>query len=706
MQFQINRYTILKKVAEYGFRSLFLAFEIATRRVVFIKKTVAVPEQYAFFRESFQNEIEITNFLDHPNILSLLDYGWYEDSFYTVMHHVDGCDLGTLIVHPQFDDSISLMILTVALETLHHCHIQRITHGDFKPSNLLISTAGHVVLTGFGMSRMIVSGDQHGYFSTPLFLSPELIQMVDGANNFDNSQFENTLLISCGNPSLSNGFQASDTGTVSQDIWAAGVLLYRICTGSYPFVSDNNMPALFSSITQHNPMNHYKFRAEVPKSIISIIGQCLHKDPNQRLSSLDPVLNVLHEHFHSQGISFFNEYIAYYLNQKSELLPFTFKEEEFPNVNFSGINSPVVEPQQSSHDYNDTKVLRHLVAPTYSLPQVSSTPTVKIDPRIIREAYESQNTSKSLLQKLRTLSRVYRVHLILATAMAAVIIILVISGSYFIEHFGNRISNRTVAQHTEKKFHFRKPLFKKKVPAPVSLQNKSLIQERSSEVQKNPIPPQQAPVPQIVSDAVNHTDNTNTTQLKPKTLQTVQQSITKKSTQSPGTGSAGTTKNRPAQRVEESNQVDNSVEQTGKLKITINPSNARVFVDGELLNNDEIAAGKELITGNHSVSAEAPEYETYSNTISIEKDQSTVLSLALKAIVKGNGQVHVFSYPWANLYIDGELKGTTPTAIPILLGEGSHEISLMREGYQTYTDQVEVKTGDVLRLKIDLKKAN
>jgi serine/threonine protein kinase len=702
MQFQINRYTILKKVADYGFSSLFLAFEMTTSRIVFIKKTLAANEKYAFFQECFQNEIEITNFMDHPNILSLLDYGWYENSFYTVMNHVDGCDLGTLIVQPQFDDSIALMILTVALETLHNCHIQRITHGDFKPSNLIISTSGHVVLTGFGMSRMIVSENQNSFFSTPLFLSPELIQMIDGANNFDRTQFENTMLISCRNESLSNAFQVSEAGTISQDIWAAGVLLYRICIGTYPFVSDN-LDSLFSSITQNNPMSHYKFRTEVPKSLISIIGQCLRKNPDQRLNSLDPVLNVLHEHFHSQGISFFNEYIAYYLNQKSDLLPFSFKEEEFPEINFNSVNRPVVEQQHSIQDENDARVLRHLVAPTYSLPQVSSTPTIKLDPKIIRAAYASQQTSKNVFQELRTLSRVYRVHLILATVMAAVIMLLVVSGSFFIKHFGNRSSNHSVVQHTEKKLHFHKTPRKKRELLSAALPEQSRIQESNRAVQKDSIPLQHTPVSQIAFDTVNHSDNNSL--LKTKVSQPVQQLPLKKSTPSiTNKSSAGITQKRLLQRVVESNPVENRVEQTGKLKITVNPPDARVYVDGTLLNDDDIASGKDLTIGNHTVTADAPEYETYSNTVSIEKDQSTLLSLVLKAIVKGNGQVHVFSYPWANLYIDGELKGTTPTAVPILLVEGTHDITLKREGYQTYTDQVDVKTGDVLRLKIDMKK--
>jgi hypothetical protein len=195
-----------------------------------------------------------------------------------------------------------------------------------------------------------------------------------------------------------------------------------------------------------------------------------------------------------------------------------------------------------------------------------------------------------------------------------------------------------------------------------------------------------------------------------KTSQPVQQPLLKKSTQPTTTKSPSiiTKKRLPEPVVEYSNQVKNSAEQTttGTLKISIDPPQARVFVDGALLNSEDIATGKELATGSHTVTADAPEYESYHNTVSIQTSEATVFSITLKAVAKGNGQVHVFSYPWANLFIDGELKGTTPTAVPILLLEGNHELSLKRDGYETYTDQITVKTGDVLRLKIDMKKIN
>lgn len=677
---------------------------MAANQIVLIKKTAVINGQYAFFLECFQNEIVATNSLDHPNILSFIDYGFYDGSFYTVTNHVDGADLGTLISLPQFDDSIGLMVLTMALETLHHCHIQGLTHGDLKPSNLLIMRSGQVMLSGFGMTRMIISENQYLYFSTPLFMSPELVQLMDETNHFDSSQFEHTTLISCRNDSLSDEFQLSNTGDISQDIWAAGVLLYRLCTGSYPFIADD-FPSLLASITQNNPMYHHNFRAEIPKSIISVISQCLQKDPQQRLNSLDPVLNVLHEHFHSQGIAFFSEYIAYYLSQKRDLSIFTVKADEFPEITFNRKEHPFVEQQHSSNPNGfETKALRHLVAPSYSLPQISTTPTVKIDPRIIRQAYASQHRRKNLFQELRTLSRVYRVHLVLAASIGAFLLLLFVSGSLFIEHLGNKSSKHTMTQRTEKKPHLRKNSHKKKIVSSTAFPEKPRAQKVNSSDPKDPIPLQITPVSQKTFDIAKLPDTHSL--LKTKASQPILQPLTKKSTIVPANSrTTGTTRKRPPEPVvKDTKQVENSGEQTGTLKISVDPPHARVLVDGTPFDKYDFSAGKVLTTGSHTVTADAPEYEPYSNTISIETDQEAVLSLTLKVAQKGNGQAHIFSYPWANLFVDGELKGTTPTAVPIPLSEGTHDLSLQREGYETYTDQITVKTGDVLRLKVDMKK--
>jgi hypothetical protein len=143
---------------------------------------------------------------------------------------------------------------------------------------------------------------------------------------------------------------------------------------------------------------------------------------------------------------------------------------------------------------------------------------------------------------------------------------------------------------------------------------------------------------------------------------------------------------------------------SGSLKISIDPPDAPVYLDGEKMSSAEIENGKKMAVGSYTVTARSPGFTPYSKTVQIEPDKTVILSIALKQEIKGNGQLHVFSYPWANLFIDGDLKGTSPTAVPVVLPEGSHKLVLKRDGYKPYSREITVKPGEVVRLQIELDK--
>ena len=86
----------------------------------------------------------------------------------------------------------------------------------------------------------------------------------------------------------------------------------------------------------------------------------------------------------------------------------------------------------------------------------------------------------------------------------------------------------------------------------------------------------------------------------------------------------------------------------------------------------------------------------------IEINKSQILEIVLKQKMKGSGRLHVYSYPWADLYLDGAYVGTTPTPTPVSLVEGKHKIMLKREGYQSYSETVDVKNDEVTRVQVQL----
>jgi serine/threonine protein kinase len=69
----------------------------------------------------------------------------------------------------------------------------------------------------------------------------------------------------------------------------------------------------------------------------------------------------------------------------------------------------------------------------------------------------------------------------------------------------------------------------------------------------------------------------------------------------------------------------------------------------------------------------------------------------------GDGFLHVFSRPWADLYIDGRRYGTTPTKTPIVLPSGMHTIKCKRSGFVTYIRKIKIKKSETTRLRIELR---
>jgi serine/threonine-protein kinase len=148
----------------------------------------------------------------------------------------------------------------------------------------------------------------------------------------------------------------------------------------------------------------------------------------------------------------------------------------------------------------------------------------------------------------------------------------------------------------------------------------------------------------------------------------------------------------------------------GVVKITVTPPDARVSIDGRPVSAQDLARGISLSGGKHQLSAEAAGFDSYRQTLTVDPTTTQVVAVALKEIVKsiviqkGIGSLHVHSYPWAEIYIDGQFRGNTPTAQPLALAQGPHRLMLKQAGYRTYEETVEIKDGELARVKVKLEK--
>jgi len=204
----------------------------------------------------FQLEGEALRRLNHPNIVKMLGADEVNDTHYLVMEYVGGGSLRDVL---QKETKLSIQrTLYIALDladALTRAHRLNILHRDIKPGNVLLAEDGTPRLTDFGMARVQdVHVTQSGMIvGTLSYLSPEALQ----GDNIDERS----------------------------DIWAFGVMLFEMLTGSRPF-PESNPGSLITSIMTKPVPDLEEMRPDAPTALVDLVYRMLKKDVHSRIPSV------------------------------------------------------------------------------------------------------------------------------------------------------------------------------------------------------------------------------------------------------------------------------------------------------------------------------------------------------------------------------------------------------------------------------------
>jgi ligand-binding sensor domain-containing protein/tRNA A-37 threonylcarbamoyl transferase component Bud32 len=255
---QIGHFKILETIGSGGMATVYKAQDIFNKkRIVALK----VLKEENFHDENqkkrFNHESLITEQLDHPHIVRIIERGETEDCWYIAMELLQGHSLGSLIKEKgRLDVPTALEIMLQIIDALGAIHAQNIVHRDLKPENIMVSgTPGRryfAKLLDFGLaitpaqSRLTMSGVVMG---TIRYLPPERIS--DG------------------------------TSSPAGDIYSAGVILYEMLTGSRPFWSEATGEVI-QRILKTYPLPPREISAEVPRELNELIMAMIDKEPERR----------------------------------------------------------------------------------------------------------------------------------------------------------------------------------------------------------------------------------------------------------------------------------------------------------------------------------------------------------------------------------------------------------------------------------------
>jgi serine/threonine-protein kinase len=254
---QLGRYHVDRLLARGGMGEVYMARIVGAhgfeRPIVIkvIRTELIADERVALM---FVDEARIAAGLHHRNIVQIIDFDLFDGGAFIACEHVDGCDLGDLLLHlrapPRYDIAVAIVAeLGTGLDAAHE---QGIVHRDVSPSNVLLGVHGEVKLADFGVAKArsrsyhTVSGSIKGkapYMAPEQILGEPLDRRVD--------------------------------------VFSLGVLLFEVTTRSRLYSAHANPIAMKQILAGELP-DPAERRPGYPPELAAIVRRACARDPQQR----------------------------------------------------------------------------------------------------------------------------------------------------------------------------------------------------------------------------------------------------------------------------------------------------------------------------------------------------------------------------------------------------------------------------------------
>jgi serine/threonine protein kinase/sugar lactone lactonase YvrE len=256
----LGKYRIIEEIGRGGMGVVYKAMDTRIERIVAIKELLINPALIKAAEEivaRFHREAQTAGSLQHPNIVTIHDFGEEDGHHYIAMEFIEGKNLKEYMEEGhKFSDQQLVDILIQICEGMQHAHERSVVHRDIKPDNISITSTGTVKITDFGIARMSSSNPmmkmtQDGTMLGTLgYISPEQLQDSRGVDN-------------------------------RTDIFSLGAMMYEMYTSKLPF-DGGNLGATILKIVSEDPVPPSRYNHTMHPKIEQIILKALQKLPDMR----------------------------------------------------------------------------------------------------------------------------------------------------------------------------------------------------------------------------------------------------------------------------------------------------------------------------------------------------------------------------------------------------------------------------------------
>jgi serine/threonine-protein kinase len=265
---RLGRFEILKRLGQGAMGEVYLGLDPAIGREVALKIIHRDAAQGTEARERFAREARAAGTLNHPNLVTIHEFGEDQGVLYLAMEFVPGVDLEAMLRDRVLAPVEALEVLAQVCDGLAYAHQKGVLHRDIKPSNIRVRREGdhlHAKVMDFGIAR-VAGSDMTGtgtLLGTFGYMAPEYIQ---------------------------TGVPDSRS-----DLFAVGVMLYEALAGRRPFEGDTTATVLYRLVNEDPPpVSAADLKGISPRAGL-LLAKALAKDPAQRFQTAEAMAKALRE---------------------------------------------------------------------------------------------------------------------------------------------------------------------------------------------------------------------------------------------------------------------------------------------------------------------------------------------------------------------------------------------------------------------------